>query len=101
LFVAQQLKAGCRLVKDVDGIFERDPNLPGPAPQHFVTINWSDALEVASKLVQPKAIKFAEQHQMSFEVTSIGTTGGTLVGPGPTQLAEKQRPDTQTKTRHP
>jgi homoserine dehydrogenase len=93
LFVAQQLKAGCRLVKDVDGIFERDPDLPGPTPRRFVTINWSDALEVAGKLVQPKAIKFAEQHQMSFEVASIGTTGGTLVGPGPTHLAEVAHPD--------
>jgi len=93
LFVAQQLKAGCRLVKDVDGIFERDPDLPGPAPRRFVTITWPDALKVAGKLVQPKAIKFAEQHQMNFEVASIGTTGGTLVGPGPTRLAEVAHPD--------
>jgi len=93
LFVAQQLKASCRLVKDVDGIFERDPDLPGPAPRRFVSINWSDALDVAGELVQPKAIKFAEQHQMNFEVASIGTTGGTLVGPGPTRLAEAVHPD--------
>lgn len=93
LFVAQQLKARCRLVKDVDGIFERDPNIPGPAPQRFETISWPDALKVASKLVQPKAILFAEKHQMSFEVTSIGTTGGTLVGPGPTRLAKVAHPD--------
>jgi len=92
LFVAQQLKADCRLVKDVDGIFERDPDLPGPAPRRFVTITWPDALKVAGKLVQPKAIKFAEQHHMSFEVASIGTTGGTLVGPGPTSLAEATHP---------
>jgi len=43
--------------------------------------------------VQPKAILFAEKHQMSFEVASIGTTGGTLVGPGPTRLAEVAHPD--------
>ncbi len=93
LFVAQQLKAHCRLVKDVDGIFERDPDLPGPAPRRFVTITWPDALKVAGKLVQPKAIKFAESHQMNFEVASIGTTGGTLVGAGPTHLAEVTHPD--------
>lgn len=93
LFVAQQLKASCRLVKDVDGIFERDPGVPGPAPRRFETISWPEALKVAGKLVQPKAILFAEKHQMSFEVASIGTTGGTLVGPGPTRLAEVAHPD--------
>ncbi len=93
LFVAQQLKASCRLVKDVDGIFERDPDIPGPAPRRFETISWPDALKVAGKLVQPKAILFAEKHQMSFEVASIGTKGGTLVGPGPTRLAEVAHPD--------
>ena len=93
LFVAQQLKAGCRLVKDMDGIFERDPSEPGPTPRCFKTITWDDALKVAGKLVQPKAIQFAQQHQMAFEVASIGTTGGTLVGPGPTCLAEDAHPD--------
>jgi len=93
LFVAQQLKSGCRLVKDMDGIFERDPSEPGPTPQRFKSITWADALKVAGKLVQPKAIKFAAQHQMDFEVASIGTTGGTLVGSGPTCLAEDAHPD--------
>jgi homoserine dehydrogenase len=93
LFVAQQLKAVCRLVKDVDGIFERDPGVPGPAPRRFETISWPEALKVAGKLVQPKAILFAEKHQMIFEVASIVTTGGTLVGPGPTRLAEVAHPD--------
>jgi len=93
LFVAQQLKAGCRLVKDMDGIFERDPSEPGPTPSRFKTITWTDALKVAGKLVQPKAIHFAQQHQMNFEVASIGTSGGTRVGPGPTCLAEDAHPD--------
>lgn len=93
LFVAQQLKAGCRLVKDMDGVFERDPGQPGPTPRRFKTITWPDALKIAGKLVQPKAIKFAQQHEMGFEVASIGTTGGTLVGPGPTRLAEVAHPD--------
>jgi homoserine dehydrogenase len=77
----------------VDGIFERDPGIPGPAPRRFVTIGWSEALNIAGKLVQPKAIRFAEQHWMSFEVASIGTTGGTRVGPGPSRLAETAHAD--------
>lgn len=93
LFIAQQIKAACRLVKDMDGIFERDPSEPGPTPRRFKTITWADALKVAGKLVQPKAITFAQRHRMSFEVASIGTTGGTLVGPGPTCFAEDQSPD--------
>lgn len=88
MFVAKKLGATCRLVKDVDGIFERDPALPGPAPRRFETITWQDARCVAGKLVQPKAIEFAAANQMHFEVSSLSTTGGTTVGFGPTQLSE-------------
>lgn len=86
LFIAQQLNAGCQLVKDVNGIYERDPNGLGPVPRRFSHISWPDALKVAGELVQPKAIRFAEQHHMSFEVAAIGSNSGTVVGPGPTKL---------------
>ena len=88
LFVAQRLRADCRLVKDVDGIFERDPAIAGPLPRRFATITWTDAIQVAGELVQSKAIRFAAAHDMRFEVSALATTGGTLVGAGPSRYAD-------------
>jgi homoserine dehydrogenase len=84
LYLAQRLEADCRLVKDVDGIFEFDPARPGPRPRQYKTITWRDALAVAGVLVQPKAIRFAETHSMSFTVLSLVSNGGTTVGSEPT-----------------
>jgi len=88
LFIARELGAACRLVKDVGGIFERDPAVPGPAPRRYASIHWDEALGVAGKLVQPKAIRYARAHGLSFEVTALNTSAGSIVGPGPTRLAE-------------
>jgi len=92
LFIARELGAACRLVKDVGGIFERDPAVPGPAPRRYATIHWDEALGVAGKLVQPKAIRYARAHGLSFEVTALNTSTGSIVGPGPTRLAETAAP---------
>ncbi len=81
LFLAHQLQADCILLKDVDGVFEYDPALPGPPPRVFSRISWEHALEVAGVLVQPKAIRFARQCGLTFAVRSIGSSGGTWIGP--------------------
>jgi homoserine dehydrogenase len=92
LFIARELGAACRLVKDVGGIFERDPAVPGPAPRRYATIHWDEALGVARQLVQPKAIRYARAHGLSFEVTALNTSAGSLVGPGPTRLVDSPGP---------
>lgn len=92
LFIARELGAACRLVKDVGGIFERDPAVPGPAPRRYATIHWDEALGVAGKLVQPKAIRYARDHGLSFEVTALNTSAGSIVGPGPTRLVDNAAP---------
>lgn len=79
LFIARQLGAECRLVKDVPGIFERDPAAYGDA-RRFEQIGWHHALEVAGKLVQPKALQFALTHRVTFSVGAMGCTEGTIVG---------------------
>ncbi len=84
LFLAQRLKAErCRLVKDVDGLYESDPAGPGPRPHRYSTIRWEDALGINGKVVQHKAIRFARQHQMTFEVAALQSDAPTLVGGGP------------------
>lgn len=89
LFLAKGLGAKCRLIKDVDGIFEWDPAAQRPAPRRFSRIRWADALSVANELVQDKAIRFAERHSMSFEIAALGSDRGSEVGPGPTTLESR------------
>ncbi|HSL82404.1 MAG TPA: homoserine dehydrogenase, partial [Thermoanaerobaculia bacterium] len=40
VFLARELRARCRLVKDVDGWFEDDPALPGPRPRRYARLAW-------------------------------------------------------------
>ncbi|HET6565184.1 MAG TPA: hypothetical protein VFG52_07215 [Xanthomonadales bacterium] len=86
LFLAHQLSADCILLKDVDGVFEYDPDLPGPPPRVFSQISWEHALKVAGVLVQPKAIRFAQERGLAFVVRSISSSGGTWIGPYSTKF---------------
>lgn len=80
LFVAQQLGAGCRLVKDVDGLYEWDPARPGPQPRRFASLHWDGALNLDGAIVQHKAVRWARDHRLAFEVGSLGATHVTRVG---------------------
>src|SRR5690606_23653864 len=86
LFVAHCLQARCRLVKDVDGVYDRDPQLPGGA-RRFGSLSWERALQVAGKVIQARALQFAQQWQQCFEVSRVGAVGATRVGPGPDEYA--------------
>ncbi len=45
LFLAHRLGArSCRLVKDVEGVFEHDPGAGGRAPRRYEQLSWDDAL---------------------------------------------------------
>lgn len=89
LFVAERLRAlKCRLVKDVDGLYEYDPAPGGrhgerPAPRRYATLPWSEALRLDGGIVQHKAIRFAAERRVRFEVGSILQQDPTLVGDHP------------------
>lgn len=73
LFLAQRLGARtCRLVKDVEGLYERDPATPGPAPERFVTLHWDDARALGGTILQDKALAFARAEELPFEVGGLG-----------------------------
>jgi homoserine dehydrogenase len=88
LFIAKQLGARCRLIKDVDGIYNGDPAVDAGA-QRFGEINFDDALALGAKVVQPKAIAFGMKTGVSFEVAAVGESHATLVGAQRSTLAPK------------
>jgi homoserine dehydrogenase len=79
LFIAQRLGARCRLLKDVDGVYDHDPAAGEPA-RRYATLSWRRALDVGGELVQPRAIRFAQSRQFEFEVAGTANGCGTLVG---------------------
>lgn len=87
LFLAAQLGASCRLVKDVAGIFDRDPAQSAESAQRYATLAWSDALAIGGRVVQEKALRFALEHRLEFEVGAFASTESTIVGSGPSRLA--------------
>lgn len=90
LFLAHRLGAGCcRLIKDVDGLYDRDPALPGPAPRRYSAATWGDALALDGSIVQHKAVRFARAHDLEFELGSLHGAAPTHVGRGPTSLVSE------------
>lgn len=81
LFVASCIDADdCVLVKDVPGLFERDPAQAGPAPRRFRSLSHEDSLQLNSGVVQPKALRFAARLKLPFRVAALGEESCTRVG---------------------
>lgn len=82
LFLAHGLSAGhCRLIKDVDGLYESDPKASnGDKPRRYTHLGWDEALRLDGAVVQRKALKFAADNKLAFEVAALGSASGTWVG---------------------
>ena len=87
LFVAHELGGHCRLLKDVEGLYTEDFQRNRDKALRYVTATWDEAERVGGKLVQGKAIRFARDRGLSFSVGALGSASGTLIGPGPNELA--------------
>ena len=74
-----------RLLKDVDGLFEWDP-ARGGNPRLYRSITYARALALGGDIVQRKAIEFARERKVCFEVARVAATQGTRVGSGETTL---------------
>ncbi len=86
LFLASALGARCRLLKDVGALFERDPAAPGPPPRRFARASFADALLLDGTIVQHKALRFARDRGLEFEVGGLNRARATLVGSRPSRL---------------
>ena len=82
LFLAHELRASrCRLVKDVDGLYASDPKSgDGVRPERYERLGWEEALGLRSGVVQVKALEFARENRLRFEVAAVGRAEGTVVG---------------------
>lgn len=87
IFVAKQVNAArCRLVKDVDGLYEYDPGAKGVAsgelakPRRYATLPWEGALKLDGGIVQHKAVRYALEQGLSFEVATCAREDATIVG---------------------
>src|SRR5262249_40364436 len=81
IFLGHELQAErCRLIKDVDGIFDRDPTRAHVARRRYRTLTWAEAARVSGGVVQSKALTFAERHRLEFEVAALNSDQPSLVG---------------------
>lgn len=88
LVLADGLKAKkCRLLKDADGLYERDPASSGPPPERFERASFDDALRLDGSILQHKAVRFARERNLAFEVGRVNATRATRVGTHPSVLA--------------
>lgn len=82
LFLAAELgEPACRLIKDVDGLYDKDPN-KYPDAKRYLTVSTQMAYRIGGVLVQPKAISYAEMRTLTIEVAKAGQPDSTRIYPG-------------------
>jgi homoserine dehydrogenase len=94
VYLAHALGAArVRLIKDVDGVYDRDPKRDGAALR-FGKISWNAARDVAGKLVQGRALDFAQANRLEIEVGVAGAAELTVIGAegGPPSLSRRTKP---------
>ncbi|MFK7885185.1 MAG: homoserine dehydrogenase [Phycisphaerales bacterium] len=97
LYVAAQLGSRCRLVKDVDALYEHDPKKPGPKPRRFAHVHYDDELKLNAKAIQPKAVRFAQGLGLGFELTDLNGVDPTIISNDPTLLQSGAEPGAPLK----
>jgi homoserine dehydrogenase len=75
-----QADVSCRLLKDVPGLFQWDPAADGPPPRRYRKIGFDEALDIGGVVLQPKAVQYAQQSQLPFELGQCGSALTTDVG---------------------
>jgi aspartate kinase len=81
--IAAALKADlCQICTDVDGVYTADPRVV-PNAKKIEAISYEEMLEMASsgsKVMQNRAVEFAQKYQVVFEVrSSFNNNPGTIV----------------------
>lgn len=82
VYLANALRANrCRLLKDVDGVYDADPAMtPASSLQRFSALGYADALELATSLIQPKAVRLLDRYSARAEVAAIASPYESVIG---------------------
>ncbi|GHA03882.1 hypothetical protein GCM10008090_11420 [Arenicella chitinivorans] len=72
------LPAVC-LLKDVDGLYDRDPNRFTEA-KRLTRVDYATAKLLGGELIQPEAIEFAQSKNICIEIAAIGKPGRSVIG---------------------
>lgn len=101
VFLADALEpCRCRLIKDVDGVYESDPASRGGEhaargregqARRFVALDYTMALKVGGSLIQPKAVEFLRLRRKRAEVAACERGYETTVDGHRTELATSDR----------
>ncbi|MBS0192550.1 MAG: homoserine dehydrogenase [Phycisphaerales bacterium] len=86
LYIAAGLGCDCVLVKDVDGLYDRDPSEHADA-RRYRRVSYDDVLSLVEGVAQHKAVRFAREHHLSIGIGSIGHPVGTVIGPDASEFA--------------
>lgn len=80
LFLAAELGLdSVQLLKDVDGLYDRDPNLD-PDAKRYDQASWAEAKALGGGLVQPDALDMAQARQLKIEVRNHADGHRTVIG---------------------
>jgi homoserine dehydrogenase len=80
LFLAAELGLDhVQLVKDVDGLYDRDPNID-PHARRYDQASWAEAKALGGGLVQPDALELAEARRLRVEVRNHADGHRTVIG---------------------
>ncbi len=81
LFVADQLGAPALLLKDVDGVYSRDPAVEAKDPlKRYSRVSYADLRRKAGPLVSSRAIDYAQGVGQRFRIGTPGISHYTEVG---------------------
>lgn len=109
LFLAGELFAEqCVLLKDVDGLYDRDPSEDPAGARRYLRANYEQVLSLTGGIVQHKAVRYARDRRTQFTVASCGRFDGTLIWGGetvldtdPTEKAPRVTPPSATEIKPP
>ncbi len=80
------------LLKDVDGLYDSDPNVEGASAKRYLRAGWETARAVGGEVVQEKALDVARRAGRPFEIASCVSARSTLIGAFENEAVPASRP---------
>lgn len=80
LAIASALRCRCRLIKDVAGLYEADPNRVTAHNRRFRSATFATASRISAPVIAPQALAFAEARGIEFEIAGLGRADCTRIG---------------------